>query len=228
MSEQALHPAQQHIQEIMAQEKFDRTHTDYEWRIRDPEAWWRDLWEYFFGNSEDSSSEPFPWGEWFGFLGGLLEIFLWAGFVVLVVLAIYFLIKHPRVQALLSTSNIAKPVLRPAQIMDMLDAEPSSLEASAQQALALWQAGQGRAALSLLYRGALQTLQEERGLVLPDSATEGECLSLVRGLNYPELSQYFAELTRTWQNVAYAERLPSDAQMQQLCQRWEAHFSLSA
>jgi hypothetical protein len=94
----------------------------------------------------------------------------------------------------------------------------------AQQASILWQSGETSAALSLLYRGALSVLITRDGLMINDSATENECLRLVQSKQPIELSRYFSCLTRAWQKLAYAQRIPSEAEAQQLCNEWPHYF----
>ncbi len=59
----------------------------------------------------------------------------------------------------------------------------------------LWQAGRAPEALSLLYRTLLEQLKTAEGLLIPDSATEDECVRLVQnqaGLNANLVAQIVA------------------------------------
>ncbi len=87
-----------------------------------------------------------------------------------------------------------------------------------------WESGDAVAAISLLYRGALSVLVTREGLNINDSATESECLRKVKYKQPVDISSYFSGLTRTWQNMAYAGRLPSDIEAQRLCKEWQRYF----
>ncbi len=93
-----------------------------------------------------------------------------------------------------------------------------------QQAWTFWQSGETRTAISLLYRGALSVLNTRNGLNIDDSATDSECLRVVKKTETNELIIYFSELSRVWQNIAYAGRLPNELEVQRLCQEWQVYF----
>ena len=90
----------------------------------------------------------------------------------------------------------------------------------------LWQAGQPREALGLLYRSSLAGLRTRYGLPFSPGATEDECLRLI-GISLadrPELVHFLTRLTRHWQATAYAHRMPDFPAMQELCEQWPRHF----
>ncbi len=104
-----------------------------------------------------------------------------------------------------------------------LDIRPGSLPKDiAGAALALWRAGERRASLSLLYRGALARLIHERGLEVPPGATEGDCLRAATPVLDAEGGGYFRGLTSAWQALAYAHDEPADGEA--LCEGWRRHF----
>ncbi|MEO6148363.1 MAG: hypothetical protein ABIT70_15225 [Sulfuriferula sp.] len=106
-----------------------------------------------------------------------------------------------------------------------LDIQPQSLpENIAETAWNLWQGGQHRNALSLLYRGALAHWVTREKVVLGANATEGECIRLFRTGATQETGDYFSRLTYAWQSTAYAGRQPDTEEMQQLCRNWDTHF----
>ena len=63
--------------------------------------------------------------------------------------------------------------------MELLSPNESDLSTIPQRALALWQNGDHRQALGLLYRSSLHVLINQRSLILPDSLTEEECVRAV-------------------------------------------------
>lgn len=104
-----------------------------------------------------------------------------------------------------------------------LDIRPGSLPKDVSAAaLALWRAGERRACLSLLYRGALARLVHERGLEVPPGATEGDCLRAAAPALGLEAAGYFRELTGAWQALAYAHRETEGGET--LCAGWRRHF----
>lgn len=85
---------------------------------------------------------------------------------------------------------------------------------------ALWQQGQPRAALALLYRAAVLRLDDALGIALPPGATEAECLRRARRLDDSDYAQLFARIVRCWQAAAYAQRLPSTDDLEMLLGAW--------
>jgi hypothetical protein len=101
---------------------------------------------------------------------------------------------------------------------------PDDIPASAR---GLLQQGRLREALSLLYRGALSKLTHEHGIPLKDSATEGDCVRMLKsrpGTLAPDAVGYFQDLTRVWQGTAYGKRTPPQGELLSLCDSWAVHF----
>ncbi len=93
---------------------------------------------------------------------------------------------------------------------------PDDLTGAAQ---ALWQSDP-RAALSLLYRGLLNHLVEAQALPLTAAQTETEVIALTQ--TSPEtLQRYTQQLTLHWQNLAWGQRLLTQAQFSDLCTQWQ-------
>ena len=81
--------------------------------------------------------------------------------------------------------------------------------------------GRPRAALSLLYRGALARFVQQTDLEIPESATEGECLHLV-DVSRPEVETgLFRRLTHLWLSLAYGHETPAEREVEQLCRDWQ-------
>lgn len=91
--------------------------------------------------------------------------------------------------------------------------------------MTLCEAGQVRQAMSLLYRATLLHYITQQKLDIPDSATEGECLQLVRQSRPQQESRYFETLTRSWQGLAYAGYRLSAEELAALCRQWPAVYS---
>ena len=112
-----------------------------------------------------------------------------------------------------------------------LDIRPESLpDDVVAAAIARWREGACREAMSLLYRGALVHLVRDRGLRVPESATEGECLRALPADDAAgaPVREDFAALTESWQQVAYAHEVPVEERFRDLCRRWQAHLRRAA
>ena len=119
---------------------------------------------------------------------------------------------------------MARAALRPSHVND-LDIRPESLpDDIASAGRALLQRGEPRAALSLLYRGALSKLVHDHGVAIRAASTEGECLGLAQRVLAPEGGAYFERLVRAWQSEVYAGRSAEAASIEALCTQFDAHF----
>jgi hypothetical protein len=106
-----------------------------------------------------------------------------------------------------------------------LDIRPESLpDDVGNAAAALWQRGQHRPALSLLYRGALSRLVHAHGVPVRAASTEGECVALAAGRLQPQAQAFFVRLVDAWQLAAYGGRLPSTAQVLAICGEFDLHL----
>jgi hypothetical protein len=92
-------------------------------------------------------------------------------------------------------------------------------------AIQLCEEGQLRRAMSLLYRATIHHYIRLRKLDIPDSATEGECLEVVRQGRPQQESRYFETLTRSWQCLAYGGSRLSPEELISLCRQWPALYS---
>lgn len=106
-----------------------------------------------------------------------------------------------------------------------LDVREHSLPADVPEAcLRLFRAGDGRSALSLLYRATLADLLHRHHLPIPASATEGDCLRLAEPRLDAPGALALRELTVTWMRMAYSELVPQESEMVRLCTAWRASF----
>jgi len=107
-----------------------------------------------------------------------------------------------------------------------LDIRPDTLpDEIGSAARALWLAGDARAALSLLYRGALSRLVHLHAVPIRAASTEGECLALARGRLPDGAAAYVEQLVAAWQLAVYGARLPAQAQGLALCDGFDAQLS---
>jgi hypothetical protein len=152
--------------------------------------------------------------------------FVWVLGALLVALAAVGLRHWIRVRA--DGGRSAPGVRLPSHVRD-LDIRPESLpERIGAAALDLWQRGEHRAALSLLYRGALSRLVHGDRLPILAASTEGECVALAAQRLPPERSAYFGRLVQAWQLAVYGGRLPEPDRVQALCADFDTHLAAAA
>jgi hypothetical protein len=206
--------AKQLIEDILSQPEFERN-KEITW-------WFPKGWDTEESDTDDTSS-GFPWGL---HIAQVLELLMWVTAAAAVSIAIYYLAKRWPGQ-LLPASRRQRNVPAPDELFG-LDIRPESLpDDLPAQVWLLWQAGSRSAALSLLYRGALSHLVSVRGLRLPPSATEGDCLASARravDTLGAETLGYFERIVGVWQVLAYAQRTPESEHVQALCLAWPQHF----
>lgn len=165
---------------------------------------------------------PSPWlieaVRWLNETGRLLVWALGAVAVALLLVGLRTWIKVRGDQALPGGRRL------PSHVRD-LDIRPESLpDRIGAAALALWQAGEQRAALSLLYRGALSRLVHDHEVPITAASTEGDCLRLAGRQLDAERLAYVDGLVQAWLQAVYGHRLPGDAVVQGLCAQFDARL----
>lgn len=110
----------------------------------------------------------------------------------------------------------------PSHVRD-LDIRPESLpDDIGKAARGLWDGGEHRAALALLYRGLLSRLVHVHNVPIRDSSTEGDCLALaIPHLNETRMS-YASRLVRVWQRAVYGGEQVDAAAVYALCDEFSA------
>jgi hypothetical protein len=125
----------------------------------------------------------------------------------------------PRVpQAFAAPSHVRDLDIRPESLPDDIGAA----------ALALWQRGEQRAALALLYRGVLSRLVHVHAVPIRASSTEGECLALASERASAATVRYVARLVDIWTGAVYGARQPSSGAVQELCDEFAAALDRKA
>jgi hypothetical protein len=100
-----------------------------------------------------------------------------------------------------------------------LDIRPESLPANiGDAARLLWDRGDHRAALSLLYRGLLSRLTHVHRVPIVDSTTEGDCLSLLPGRVSPATGEYASRLVDAWRAFVYGGTSAPPPAVHALCE----------
>jgi hypothetical protein len=196
------------------------SHREYRPTGREP-RWLRTLLDRLFAPDAQPGRpvrEPGPDPTWF------MEILAILGKAVLVGLGVGLLLwlivrYHNRAVR----QRAARETWEAPEAIAGLDLRPETLPADVPaRARELFRQGEVRAALALLYRGALAELVHGRGLDLPPGATEGECLRAARRTGGDV--EGFARLTRAWQRAAYKADLPGEEPFEALCAEWPSAF----
>jgi hypothetical protein len=158
-------------------------------------------------------------------IGGLFAILLWVlGYAALAALlgyVIWWLVQYSRNYTNGPRSpRTHAPEAAPRVIMGMAITRDSLPEDIVAAARAAWTAGNVREALSLLYRGALSRLVEQRRLAIRDSDTEDDCLMKAADVVEGPVMQFFRQLTLVWVRAAYAGKEAEPAEFETLCRTW--------
>lgn len=177
----------------------------------------------------NEQKKPSSWLEWLGtlarFLRGMFgwlaesgRALLWVLGTILAGLLVVFLLRLARRWR--RGSVLPKGFVAPSHVRD-LDIRPESLpDDVGAAAAALWDAGEQRAALALLYRGAVSRLVHAHGIPIRASSTEGDCLTLAEPLLDKAAADYFSRLVKTWLNAVYGGLVPATPIAHELCHRF--------
>ena len=177
-----------------------------------------------FKEPEPVTDEPWWWqwvngaARWFrGLFNWLAEsgrFLVWVLGALLAALLAVYIVRLVRVRGL---PRVPKTFVAPSHVRD-LDIRPESLpDDVGAAALALWQRGEQRAALALLYRGFLSRLVHAHAVPIRASSTEGECLALARPRLREPSARYAARLVETWGAAVYGGLEPDTGTVQALC-----------
>ncbi len=155
----------------------------------------------------------------------LFELSLWMGLAIGIAL-LYFTRKH-WLYLFQSINKQAQKNPVP-DILFGMDIRPQSLpDDIPQTARKLWQSGQQREALSLLYRGALAQMANQDQLPLKSSQTEGDILKLAQQALPTIRHHYLQQLTRYWIQIAYAHQQPDNREIMPLFDHWATQWNPS-
>lgn len=204
--------AKKTIEEVLKQEDFGKKETVTYWKFKG------------FGEAKEKEPNEGLMRFLELLIMGLVMIvkpLLWISGGVVLVLFIYFALKHA---GMLRPKDKEAPFAPPEELFGLKltkDSLPQDLPAEVRNRLA---ADDVRGALSLLYRGALYKLIYVFFLDIPKSATEGECMTLVSNKRRQEESDFFRELTRVWQHMAYGHIRPESRHVHHLCDAWSHYY----
>jgi hypothetical protein len=149
----------------------------------------------------------------------VIKVLALALLVVVIGVVIYYLIRNYRGPREISEKRgLRRP---PPQVVMGMAVTPESLpDDLLGQARKRWQEGEARAALSLLYRGALMQLITGQEIAIEASDTESECVGRVKAGVPERMASYFQILSEQWMRVAYSTLAVSDEEFEMLCSGW--------
>jgi hypothetical protein len=158
------------------------------------------------------------WMEWisglFGWFAQSSRFLFWGAIAVLAGFLVVFLWRLLRDR---SGSASADRFTPPTHVQD-LDIRPESLpDDIGGAARQLWEGGEQRAALALLYRGLISRLVHVYGVPIRSSSTEGDCLALAAPRLEESPQRYASRLIRIWQLAVYGGHEPPADAVVALC-----------
>ncbi len=178
-----------------------------------------------FKDPEPASGDEPWWWQWVNsvarWVRGLFEwvaesgrYVVWVVGAILAALLALYIVRVVRVRGL---PRMPAAFVPPSHVRD-LDIRPESLpDDVGAAALELWERGEQRAALALLYRGLLSRLVHAHGVPIRASSTEGDCLALAQPRLSESSARYAARLVATWGTAVYGGMLPERGAVQALC-----------
>lgn len=205
------------MEEVLAGEAF---HTPDSYRIP---KFIHD-WEWDFEPQDDSKDIPDWLIHFFDFVAKFFRTLI-ISLLVGLLLILLFRYREPLRNVLLSAK--AKEKIPPPRFISGLEISPESLPADvAAQVRALWEQGDSRSALALLYRATLASLVNVYLVPLTSSHTENECLRTAAPFLSEEKQEFLDTLTQAWKQLAYAHHPLSGEVLLSLSSQWPAYFSL--
>ena len=174
------------------------------------------------------SSTP-AWVVWitglFTWFGQSARYLVWAAAAILAVVLVRYVIAVARPHVTLAGDE---PLVPPTHVRD-LDIRPENLpDDIGAAARTLWDDGQHRAALALLYRGLLSRLAHVHNIPIADSTTEGDCLQLTAVHLPSQRGDYASRLVRVWQRAVYGREAIDTAAVHDLCEGFGAAMNAAA
>lgn len=216
------------ITEVLEGSDFHNEVTSKGWRLKDFKVddvdakgvpGWLISFIKFLESLLGDSSKEVDQGSSYSF-ANILELLLWTGFISIILYLVYRILKFYEVLAPKRSRSVNEASM-PPEILFGLDIRKDSIpEDVTGQTMLLWNNGKHREAIGLLYRSTLSLLIHRFSFQFYDGHTEQECANIVRQAGNKKLSEYVMQITRSWQQIAYAHKTPLDQQIRMLCNQW--------
>jgi hypothetical protein len=173
--------------------------------------------------------EPPGWFKWiadfFRWLDQSARVLVWVTVIGLVGLLLVYLV---RTLGARDADADDASFVAPTHVRD-LDIRPETLPPDiGAAARALWDRGDHRAAMALLYRGMLSRLAHVHRIPIRDSSTEGDCLALAASHLAATRHEYATRLVRVWQKFVYGGEEIKDGTVYGLCDGFAAALDTAA
>jgi hypothetical protein len=166
-----------------------------------------------------STSLPAWFGGFIEWINESSRMLWWLTGATLAGILVVYIIRVVRVAGGLPVHSRALGVPTHVQQLDIRpETLPSDVGAAAR---AMWDRGEGRAALALLYRGMLSRLAHVHGVPIRHSSTEGDCLALSADRLPPAGFEYASRLVNIWQRAVYGGEPASTPSVHVLCVDFE-------
>jgi hypothetical protein len=171
----------------------------------------------------EKRSEAPSWLKWvaglFTWIDQSARVLMWGTIALLAALLGLYIVRSVRLHGM---PTIGDTFVAPTHVRD-LDIRPETLpDDIGAAARLLWDRGEHRAALALLYRGMLSRLAHVHRVPIRDSSTEGDCLSLSAAHLPPERHDYSTALVRAWQRFVYGGQEVDTTAVHGLCDGFAA------
>jgi hypothetical protein len=152
------------------------------------------------------------------------RLLMWAAAIVLAGWLLVYVVRTVRP---LQLAQRDEPFVVPTHVRD-LDIRPETLPVDiGAAARGLWDAGEHRASLAILYRGLLSRLAHVHRVAIRDSSTEGDCLALSARSLSASRCEYVARLVGAWQRFVYGRQDVAAAIVYELCDEFAATLDRS-
>jgi hypothetical protein len=169
---------------------------------------------------------------WFAWIANLFRwidqsarVLMWCVIAGLLGLLAFYL---ARVVSERGTSGREEAFVIPTHVRD-LDIRPEALPPDIGAAARhLWDRGEHRHALALLYRGLLSRLAHVHKVPIRDASTEGDCLALAVRHVPQRRYDYAARLVRTWQRFVYGRFEVQAESVYRLCDEFGPALDLAS
>lgn len=164
------------------------------------------------------------WVTWLqGLFGWLDQSARWLVYLVAIVFVVWLAAQIARlVASRRARDREDEGFAAPTHVRD-LDIRPETLpDDIGAAARALWDRGERRACLALLYRGLLSRLAHVHRVPIRDSTTEGDCLALAGRCLAPAPQAYAVRLVSVWQQFVYGHEDSGAATIYALCDEFAA------
>lgn len=174
------------------------------------------------GETQGSMSAPDWLGEFLYWFAQSVRWVMWTVIAILVIaLAVLIILRLKNLERAPRGASLEVPT----HVRD-LDIRPESLpDDIGATALELWNQGERRAALALLYRGLLSRLVHVHSVPIKASSTEGDCLQMVAHHLPEHRVVYATQLVHVWQRAVYGARDPDSDEVRSLCVGFDAAVS---